>query len=76
MLSVSIMRIQDKNLWGVIRGGQHTNRFLGSNINGSWEWIRGILVYFLEQGISSMVIGRRFRYGLTPSTGNLLLKES
>ena len=42
MLSVSIMVIQDKNLWVFRRYGQITNRFSIGNINGTWKQIRGI----------------------------------
>ena len=66
MLSVSTIRIQDRELWGIRRGGKHTNIFSRGNRNFSWKWIRGISVCFGGQGISSMVIGGIFRYGLTP----------
>ena len=46
MLIVRITRIKEKKLWGIRSGGQHTNRVSRGKINGSWKWIRGILVYF------------------------------
>ena len=76
MLSVRTIRIKENNLWVIRRGGKHTNRVSRGNRNGSWKWIRGISVYFGGQGISSMLMGGRFIYVLTPSTGKVLLNES
>ena len=47
MLSVRIVIIQDKNLWGVIRGGQLTNRVSRGNRNVIWKCIRGLSGYFV-----------------------------
>ena len=66
MFSLGVIRIQDNKLWVIKSGGQHTNIVSRGNINGSWKWIRGVSVFFGGQGISSMVMGGRFRYGLTP----------
>ena len=76
MLSVNIIIIQDKNMWGIRSSDQHTNIVSRGNRKGSWKWIICILGYFGGWGISSMVMDMRFRYGLTPSTEKLLLKES
>ena len=46
MLSVRIIRIKDKKLWGIGRGGQHTNRVSRGNRNFSWKWIRFLSGFF------------------------------
>ena len=46
MLSVRIIRICFKKLWGIGKGGQRTNRFSRGNRNGSWKRIRGIPGFF------------------------------
>ena len=76
MLVVRIIRIKDKKLWGIRSGGQHTTRVSIVKGNVRCKWIRGKLVYFGGRGISSMVMGGISRYGLTQSTGKVLLKES
>ena len=76
MLSVSIIIIKDKKLWGIRRGGKHTNIFYRGNRNVRWKCIRGISGCFGGREISAMVMGGRFRYGIKPSTGNLFLNQS
>ena len=50
MLSVRIIRIQDKELWGVKRGGKRTSRVSRGNRNGSWKRMIGISGYFVRAG--------------------------
>ena len=47
MMSVKIIRIQENNLWLVIRGGKYTNIVSRGNINGSWKRVRGIAGSFV-----------------------------
>ena len=50
MLSVRINIIQDKNLWGVRRGGQYNSIVFIGNRNVSWKRIRGISGSFVWAG--------------------------
>ena len=58
MASVRIIRIQGKNLWGVIRDGQRTNRVSRGNINDIWKLIRDILGSFVWAGTITNGHGR------------------
>ena len=53
-----IIRILDKYLWGIIMGGQSTNRFFRGNRDGIWKDIRGISGSFICSGIIINVNGR------------------
>ena len=58
MFSVRIIRIQYKNIWVVIRGGQHTNRVSRGNRNGIWKQIKVISGNFVLVGTISNANGR------------------
>ena len=51
------------------RGGQITNRVFRGKRDGSWKQIRGIMGSLSGQGISSMVMGVRFKDGISQSSG-------
>ena len=67
--------IQDNKFWGIRRGGQSTNRFSIGNRTVSWKWIRVMSGYFVRPRTIIMGMGGVFKYGITQSTGNRLLKH-
>ena len=50
MLSVRIIIIWFKKLWGIGGGGQYTNGLFRGNINVSWKGITDIPGYFVRAG--------------------------
>ena len=76
MLGVRIIIIQDNNLWGVIRGGQSTNRFSRGNIDGIWKRVRSIEGCFVWTGTIINGHGREIQSFLPPSAGKVLLNQS
>ena len=75
-LSVRIIIIQKNNFWIASWGGQITNRVSRGNINGIWDFIRGIVDSCVRVGLSSVVMLGRFKYGIQKPTGNGLPKQS
>ena len=66
MLSIRILIIYDKKLWGIRRGSQLTNIFYIGNINGSWNKIRGIPGLFFGWGLFSMGMGGVLKSRIPP----------
>ena len=69
MLSVNIVRIQDKNLWIFRRRGQLTNRFSEVIEIAAGSRSEVYQALFFGWGLLTMGRGGRSKAGLTPSTG-------
>ena len=69
MEKVRIIRRQDKELRIIRRGVQSNNRVSRGNRNSIWKQIWGIVRSIMWVGLSSMVMGGRFKPGITQSYG-------
>ena len=50
IVSVSIIKSWDSDLWGIRRGDQNNNRVLRGKRDGIWKKIRGISGSFIQAG--------------------------